>query len=65
MTASENLGTHRDKELYPHQVESGIRGTANYQWFGITHFNQCTCGRINCVHLQAWREWMQEQAVTQ
>lgn len=62
MNATHNPGTWSDKALYPYQVELGTRGSTDYQWFGVTAFSQCTCGRINCEHVQAVRDMLLAEA---
>ena len=51
-----NDGTWKDKKLYPYRIQSGERGMNNYQVFYITGFMQCSCGRINCEHVNELRE---------
>lgn len=57
MKANRNDGTWKDPQLYPFVVDNDFIGHPDYKVFYITGFMQCSCGLINCEHVQLVRDF--------
>lgn len=61
MTVTKNDGTYMSKDFYQYKVELGVRGQSSHHVAYInSDYGQCSCGRLDCEHLQAWANHMEK-----